>query len=162
MEQIENPTSQTWVHGWDNSSSSNQGVASDLRRVNRRSERVARNATSSKGSLKQRAVRGTRDSAIKLWSGEAGIRTLGRVTPTLVFKTSALNHSATSPSHLPAPYQGTTQTDEGTSVWITSPEYVVAVVSRHSRQPGPLQRLPVGQRDSSDKPRPYNRKRGPR
>lgn len=33
----------------------------------------------------------------RFFSGEAGIRTLGRVTPTLVFKTSALDRSATSP-----------------------------------------------------------------
>ena len=30
-------------------------------------------------------------------NGEGGIRTLGRVAPTSVFKTDALNHSATSP-----------------------------------------------------------------
>lgn len=37
-----------------------------------------------------------RDSA-QMLSGEAGIRTLGQVAPTLVFKTSALDRSATSP-----------------------------------------------------------------
>ena len=31
--------------------------------------------------------------------GEGGIRTHGRLAPTEVFKTSALNHSATSPSY---------------------------------------------------------------
>ncbi len=35
-------------------------------------------------------------------SGEAGIRTLGRVTPSPVFKTGAIDHSATSPNSLPA------------------------------------------------------------
>ena len=33
----------------------------------------------------------------KLHNGEGGIRTHGTVSRTLVFKTSALNHSATSP-----------------------------------------------------------------
>ena len=33
-----------------------------------------------------------------IYGGEAGIRTLGRDKPTLVFKTSAFDHSATSPA----------------------------------------------------------------
>jgi hypothetical protein len=32
-----------------------------------------------------------------MYGGEGGIRTHGRVTPSLVFKTRALNHSTTSP-----------------------------------------------------------------
>ena len=32
------------------------------------------------------------------FSGEGGIRTLDRLTPILVFETSAFNHSATSPT----------------------------------------------------------------
>ena len=37
----------------------------------------------------------------KLGGGEGGIRTHGTVSRTLVFKTSALNHSATSPKCRP-------------------------------------------------------------
>ena len=36
-----------------------------------------------------------------MYGGEAGIRTLGRDKPTLVFKTSAFDHSATSPGSAP-------------------------------------------------------------
>jgi hypothetical protein len=34
---------------------------------------------------------------ILIYGGESGIRTHGRLTPTAVFKTAALNHSAISP-----------------------------------------------------------------
>src|SRR5437868_12432951 len=42
-----------------------------------------------------------RDSGVSTSGGEGGIRTHGGLAPTAVFKTAALNHSATSPREPP-------------------------------------------------------------
>ncbi len=48
--------------------------------------------------LCQSAKKGKKHKKINHNGGEGGIRTHGRVSPTAVFKTAALNHSATSPN----------------------------------------------------------------
>lgn len=103
-EEIEPPTSRSRVHGWDNSSAGNDGVAIEIANANQRLWlTVLRDRERAFSEVRHLAPGAQRPSGI---SGEAGIRTLGRVSPTLVFKTSAIDRSATSPDTSPNEHPG--------------------------------------------------------
>ena len=78
-----------------------------LRRAIFRRLRVAavnRSALKTPGNLPLSAASGQAESTARMGTGgEGGIRTHGRLAPTSVFETDAIDHSATSPQAV-APY----------------------------------------------------------
>jgi hypothetical protein len=64
--------------------------------------------------------------------GEGGIRTHGRLAPTEVFKTSALNHSATSPNRFAPPFRYRRKIGAKTLVYLNEyPVFSATWLGRH-------------------------------